>query len=331
AIVVPWYAMVYAQHGPQYLIEFFVGENVGRYADTYGQQARPFYFYLPVLLTELFPWSLFVPAALWAGYRLKTPLARLLLCWTAVIVLIFTFSSTKQDLYIFPIVAALAALVAGLLERAASALEPEQNAARWTWPVVVLLMLVFSVGMWRIFGNEGLPYYIRGAFAAGVCLVAGAIAVAIFWSRRRTLEAVIALGLSFVAVNYVPVLVGLPHFERFKPVAPLSAAALTRSPAAAVIQYRVALPSMVWYLGRPVEEVLDESVLQERLSRDVETLVLVEAATYQVVKDLSPTPTCIVDRRPLLDVKLRSVLDGTAMPEMLLVSNRCEGQRHQGE
>ena len=324
AIVVPWYAMVYAQHGPQYLIEFFVGENVGRYADTYGQQARPFYFYIPVLLTELFPWSLFVPAALWAGFKLKMQLARLLLAWIAVIVLVFTFSSTKQDLYIFPIVAALAALIAGLFERAAAALEPDRTIAHRTWPVAAALMVLFFVAMWRMFGSAASPYYIRGALSAGAILLAGAGGVLWFWRARRTHDTVVALGLTFVAVNYVLVLIGLPDFERFKPVAPLASAALGRGAEGPVIQYRVALPSMSWYLGRPIEEVLDEPVLQDRLSRGAETLVLTEAANYQVVEDLSPRPTCIVDRRPLFDVKLRSVLDGTAMPEMLLISNRCE-------
>ena len=93
-------------------------------------------------------------------------------------------------------------------------------------------------------------------------------------------------------------------------------------PGARVIQYRVALPSMSWYLGRPIEEVLDAPVLQERFSRPGETLVLLRASDYESIKALAPT--CIVDRRPLFDVKLRSVLEGTAMPEMLLISNRCE-------
>src|SRR5690606_36617554 len=113
-------------------------------------------------------------------------------------------------------------------------------------------------------------------------------------------------------------------FERFKPVAPLSAAALGRDTDRPVIQYRVALPSMVWYMRRPVEEVLDEPILEQRLSRPDETLVLTESRNLPAIEALSPTPTCIVERRPLFDVKLRSVIEGTAMPEMLLVSNRCE-------
>ncbi len=322
AIVAPWYAMVYAEHGGQYIRDFFIGENVGRYADTYGEQSRPVYFYLPVLLTELFPWSLFVPAALWAGYRLRTPLARLLLCWIGTIVLVFTFSSTKQDLYIFPIVAALAALIAGVFDRAREGAVPEARGAHWTWPVVAVLLAAFFVGVRTLFGSGESQYYIRGAHTVSLILLAGGVALMVCWWTRQTRAAVLTLGLTFAAANYVLVLVGLPYFERFKPVAPLSASALTRDPDARVIQYRVALPSMSWYLGRPIEEVLDAPVLQERFTRPGETLVLLRASDYASIQALAPT--CVVARGPLFDVKLRSVIDGTAMPEMLLVSNRCE-------
>lgn len=322
AIVVPWYALIYAEHGWQYIRDFFIGENLGRYSETVGEQDRPFFFYLPVLFTELFPWALFLPAAVWAGIKLKQPLVRLLLVWTAVIVLVFTFSSTKQDLYIFPIAAAIAALVAGLLDRAAGGAAPDAAYAHRTWPIVAVIMAVFFLAFWQIFGDLQSRYFIRGAFFAALFLLAGAVAVLGYWRRRQTLDAVIALGLAFVAVNYMLVLVALPDFERFKPVAPLSAAALQRNPDARVVQYRVALPSMVWYLGKPVEEILDLPVLQDRFAREGETLVLLKKDDYAEVESIART--CVVDRRPLMDVKLREMIAGTALPEMLLISNRCE-------
>ena len=63
---------------------------------------------------------------------------------------------------------------------------------------------------------------------------------------------------------------------------------------------------------------------QHDLKQSGETLVLTESRHLPAIEALSPSPTCVVDRRPLFDVKLRSVIEGTAMPEMLLVSNRCE-------
>ena len=73
-------------------------------------------FYIPVMLADLFPWSLFIPAALWWGFRERAnPVVRLLLIWVAAIVIFFSFSGTKEDLYILPIVTAEAALIGAML------------------------------------------------------------------------------------------------------------------------------------------------------------------------------------------------------------------------
>src|SRR4029079_4029484 len=90
------------------------------------------WFYLPVVFSDSFPWSLclFGAAGMWlvgraalrrAGgadgldpaFRIRT----LLWLWILVIVIFFTFSAAKQDLYIFPIVPAVAALAGIFIAR----------------------------------------------------------------------------------------------------------------------------------------------------------------------------------------------------------------------
>src|SRR5690606_110662 len=155
-----------------------------------------------------FPWSLFVPAALVGPLVGRTfrsgtafrPASRLLLCWIATIVLVFTFSSTKQDLYIFPIVAALAALIGALLDRAADN-QTERGAAGWTWPVVAAALVIFFVALSKLFGSDTSPYYIRGAFTASLALLGGALAVIFYWRSRETMRMVVALGAAIVVFN----------------------------------------------------------------------------------------------------------------------------------
>src|SRR4030095_8464593 len=57
-IVAPWYVALYQRHGWTYITGFFIGENVGRVTQTIGVQARGPFFYLPVVLEEMLPWSL---------------------------------------------------------------------------------------------------------------------------------------------------------------------------------------------------------------------------------------------------------------------------------
>src|SRR5678816_4904640 len=107
----------YLQHGWTYITGFFIGENVDRFTSTIGVQERGPLFYVPVLFSDMLPWSLCLPAIVYAWLRdrrsQEDPSLRvrtLLLLWIAVTVVLFSLSQTKQDLYIFPIVAAVAAL-----------------------------------------------------------------------------------------------------------------------------------------------------------------------------------------------------------------------------
>ena len=73
AIVVPWYAALYQRYGWTYIMSFLVGENVARYTEGLGvEQRRGPSFYLPVVFSDSFPWSLFL---VWRGWALAGGLA----------------------------------------------------------------------------------------------------------------------------------------------------------------------------------------------------------------------------------------------------------------
>ena len=73
AIVVPWYAAVYVQHGWTYIAQFVFGENIERYATAMTPGGRDAAFYLPVLLTDLFPWAPLVLVPLATAWRRRAP------------------------------------------------------------------------------------------------------------------------------------------------------------------------------------------------------------------------------------------------------------------
>ena len=340
AINLPWWWIIYAQHGIEPVQAFWLGENVGRYTESMQPGERDAFFYVPVVIGDLFPWSLFViaglaggAAAVWA--RLRTggaadvavsggdaAVRRFLLIWVAVLVGVFSFSQTKQDLYVFPIVPALAALAAGAildgLDRGAG--------VRRMLIATAALLAIGGAGVAALFGALAPTHRLAGSDALAMTLVAGGVLVAVLAWTQRVREAVLGVAGTMVVANYIFVLVSLPAVEAYKPVVPMvrTIEARTRpgEPPPVVAHYITSLPSFTYYLGRPVEGYFDLPALLARARVAPEMYILMrphEYADFERAAAESALVTCIVQRQTLFEAKLKFVLDGTPWPEVYLV------------
>lgn len=117
AIVLPWYVLV-QQANPAFLHYFFVTQQVTRFlsASEFNNQS-PFWFYIPIVLIGMFPWTIFLLQtlkksihAIW--YARKQHATELfLLLWIAIIFVFFSIPHSKTISYILPIMPALALLI----------------------------------------------------------------------------------------------------------------------------------------------------------------------------------------------------------------------------
>ena len=352
AIVVPWYAALYQRYGWTYITSFIVGENIARYTEGLGvEQRRGLSFYLPVIFSDSFPWSLclFGAAALWiADWRrrrgLKTApdtsepdipdepafrIRTLLWLWLVVIVIFFTFSAAKQDLYIFPIVPAVAALAGLFIARHdGTATSPLPRGLRATAALIGLLLAVAGAGTFYIFETVGKVYALHGAaFVGGAAALGGTVALALALFNRARMALVVVL-MSLVTLNWVFIIWVLPSFERYKPVPPLAAAIHSRlSDQDVVAHYNVALPSMVYYLGRHVEILFDRAAFLTLLKGEKRVFAVLSAGDYEEIAREAAVPTCVLDRRPTVNIKLKAVLARDPLPDVLLITNRCTQSR----
>jgi 4-amino-4-deoxy-L-arabinose transferase-like glycosyltransferase len=330
AIVLPWYLAIYAEHGWLHIRRFFIEENLSRYTAPYGEKVdeRGLFFYVPVLLTDLFPWSLFGVVALglfaWRWWRERTETrAALLVVWVAAIVGFFSLSQSKQDLYIFPAATALAALAGGLIARALREEEHERTSARWAAALVGALMLAAGAGVLYLFSSPARVYALEGATASGlIAMAGGALSLALAW-RRRTFPAIVAIAIAIIAVNWVFVLKGLPSFRKYQPVPEMvERIRSSADPTARIGYYKLGLPSLAYYAGRPVFEAFDPDQVREILTTG-ETWCLMRASDYAAIQHALPVPTCIKAAAPIFDVKIGNVLALRPLPELLLVSTAC--------
>jgi 4-amino-4-deoxy-L-arabinose transferase-like glycosyltransferase len=157
----PWYVAMWIEHGAAYFQSFFIGDNLERFTTERFNDARPFWFYLPVLLGGLMPWSVYLVA--FSGdalARLRRRTLRLndtdwrLLIWAAMPVLFFTASIGKQPRYILPVLPPLAIFVArGIVERIGHRRDRLLTAATWITVIVYALLAFVFVRMEPLFVN----------------------------------------------------------------------------------------------------------------------------------------------------------------------------------
>ena len=264
-IVVPWYAALYHEHGWTYIKSFLISENVERFTSGVGvQQHRGPWFYLPIVLSDSFPLSLLLPCAAAAAWKTRTRIETLLWCWIAAIVGFFSLSVGKQDLYIFPIVSAVAALGGVTIARGLT----DERWKKWvsaTLAVAGALLALAGGAVLFLFETTGRVYALDAALLVGALGLAGGIVAMGLGAARRPGAAALTLLAAVVAVDWAFVVRVLPEFERYKPVPEFSRVLQERlQPGDVVTHYQVSLPSMVYYLRRHVEQIVDDPKFVKR-------------------------------------------------------------------
>jgi 4-amino-4-deoxy-L-arabinose transferase-like glycosyltransferase len=378
AIVLPWYLGVYSQHGWFYIKTFLLQDNLSRYTQpVWGPRRGPF-FYLSVMIGDLFPWSLFLFFAIFAASlpplirlirralhlrqganrvdhlerlsqkspadaspsSISSPRSQapaqplqaalplnaqtlLLLIWIAVIVIFYSLSSNKEDLYISPIYAAAAAIIGVLLARFIFEETTQQKKLRWLTILLGLLISLMGAAAVYLFGSAAQIYQLSGAASIGFVAAIGGVLAIVLSLRKKPLAGITCIALVFIALHCIFVLQTLPDFERYKPVRALSEIIESEADDKAMVgYYRVAFPSMVFYLKRQIFEYYQPEELAQAFASDKKVFCIMNGEEYEAIKSLLPVETRILASRPVFQVKLRSLLDQKALPQVVLISNK---------
>ncbi len=106
----PWYAAVTAANGWAFIDEFFIRHHFSRFASEELRHVQPFWFYLPVMLAFLFPWTAMAPSlpkVLW-----QENWARIAGISLAFGFVFFSMSTNKLPGYVLPLLPVYFALLA---------------------------------------------------------------------------------------------------------------------------------------------------------------------------------------------------------------------------
>ena len=116
-VAAPWYVLVTARNGAAFLDVFFVQQTFGRFASRELGHQQPVWFYLPVLLGGLFPWTPFL-VLLFRKRNYADPRAAFLLSWLIWGLVFFSVFLNKLPGYLLPLLPPLAALIGAAIAAA---------------------------------------------------------------------------------------------------------------------------------------------------------------------------------------------------------------------
>lgn len=108
AIAQPWHIAMLARHGRAFFDEFIVKHHFSRFTEPSLQHVQPFWFFVPVTLALIFPWTPLVAL-------LRRPVSdreKFFAAWFAWALIFFSISRNKLPGYILPALPALAVLMA---------------------------------------------------------------------------------------------------------------------------------------------------------------------------------------------------------------------------
>jgi 4-amino-4-deoxy-L-arabinose transferase-like glycosyltransferase len=114
-IAAPWFVVV-SMRNPEFAYFFFIHEHFERFSGKMHGRYQPFWFFVPVMLGIMFPWSFMIPGALVRAWRERSHTGGragvFLLIWILLIFLFFSKSNSKLIPYMLPIFPPLAMLIA---------------------------------------------------------------------------------------------------------------------------------------------------------------------------------------------------------------------------
>jgi 4-amino-4-deoxy-L-arabinose transferase-like glycosyltransferase len=283
AIASVWFLLA----GEAYIKEFVFRQNITRYTNAFDHiESLAYYFHK--LFVNFLPWSIFLPFALYHGYRKKYWFP---LIWFAFIFLFFEISTSKRAIYLLSLYPA-AALLTGLYIRdkwqdlvsrfGVSILLKLFSLILALIPLASLAVLfassnqtvtVFRNGPPVLYVYIGLLAATGGAFFAALVMKSGKASLACFFLYLTVTG-------FFYNAYYMPLM-----DVNYKSPRLLTNGLKELKKDAAIYTYGFSSAGFIYYIGKPVQTFLDIGEIKED-KRDI-LLIIEDGMAPHLQKDLA--------------------------------------------
>jgi 4-amino-4-deoxy-L-arabinose transferase-like glycosyltransferase len=192
AVALPWYA-VCALRNPDFLRVFILQHNFERYLTPLYQHRQPFWFFIPILLLALLPWTVLIGPITQEGRRLLSDSSWqdspgfFFACWAIFPVLFFSLSQSKLPGYVLPAIPPLCLLTAvaaiGAMKEAGQSGRTIAKALGLTWFVIGIAALYWARRIAAV--APGISHLHASVVTAGVAAMLIAVFMAGFLANRK--------------------------------------------------------------------------------------------------------------------------------------------------
>lgn len=255
-VALPWYLLC-ARRNPDFLHVFIFQHNFERYLTPMFQHKQPFWFFGPITLLALLPWTPFLLATLQQGRQIfkdntwRTSPGFFFACWALFPVLFFSLSQSKLPSYILPAIPPLALLLA--------------TSARYAFThsrtLSVTVSFLIAV-IWLVLGVVAAEYFMadpHSAVASKLIFAVAALAavLSVLFGSRRNLKALVFTSAFAAAISVeIAGLSLLPNLDSTVSARDL-AALISASPQPDFYTYRLQRSwnyGLAFYAGREIQE-----------------------------------------------------------------------------
>ncbi len=201
-ISAPWFYFV-MKANPEFFDKFFIYEHFTRFTTKQHGRYQPWYYFIPILLSGMLPWTLLMLDTLWRTWRTNVlpskvfNAAHFLLIWSVFIYLFFTASGSKLPSYLLPIFPALALLMGKRIAEMSA-----QTLLKQIAPVIlfVIAIVVLALNVGKLadtpLQKELYPQYTIWLVVASLALLAGLLGSMWLLLREQKMIAVAILAIS---------------------------------------------------------------------------------------------------------------------------------------
>ena len=332
----PWYVVMLARHGTAYLQGFFVGDNLERFATTRYNDLRAVWYYVPILVGGLLPWTMFLLVLPWRPLRALVRRRRRLtdeewrlLIWAAMPLLLFTASVGKQPRYILPVLPPIAIMLGLGIANRIDASDDRAAARELTiataMTVALFALMAFLVYRARVLFLSAYPAVTwTGIIVVSVAAVALAMTAA-FRAWRR-LPAVMAIAAAALLLT-----VQFGAFAGKRPEAVEEIAAMihaNRLGGEPIGEYETFVRNLPFYTHLRQVPIADDTAAINFLKSDQRVFLVLHQDDLERLKAISNVPLKTIGTVTYWNtaaVRLRTLLAPLAEQDLdtvVLVSNR---------